>query len=204
MKETAELSSCHSVFLTFWNNQSFCLWNRNLLSRIYFGPCLRHVGYYSIRDRSVSGSNVHSKNYGQFCLNHFRVDHNDCAIIVLCLDNLQTSLIKCSYLSSSIHLQYNHSLMGIQGLLPLLKDIQSKTHISSFRGQAVGIDTYCWLHKGTYGCAKDLILGKYNPAYVTYVMKRVKMLISYGVTPILVFDGGHLPAKAEKERERRE
>ena len=93
--------------------------------------------------------------------------------------------------------------MGIQGLLPLLKDIQHKTSVSSFKGQKVGIDAYCWLHKGTYACAKDLIMGKPTRVYVNYVMKRVHMLINFGVVPILVFDGGHLPAKAGKESERR-
>ena len=93
--------------------------------------------------------------------------------------------------------------MGIQGLLPLLKDIQVKTSISNFKGQTAGIDAYCWLHKGTYGCATDLVMGKPTRVYVNYVMKRVKMLINFGVTPILVFDGGYLPAKAGKEAERR-
>lgn len=93
--------------------------------------------------------------------------------------------------------------MGITGLLPLLKDIQVKTSISQFKGQTVGIDAYCWLHKGTYGCAMDLVMGKHTRGYVAYVMKRVRMLINFGVTPLLVFDGGHLPAKAGKESERR-
>eukprot|EP00111_Clytia_hemisphaerica_P004690 TCONS_00013473-protein len=93
--------------------------------------------------------------------------------------------------------------MGITGLLPLLKDIQVKTNVSNFKGQTAGIDAYCWLHKGTYGCAQDLIMKKPTRAYVSYVMKRVRMLINAGVTPLLVFDGGHLPAKAGKEAERR-
>ena len=93
--------------------------------------------------------------------------------------------------------------MGIQGLLPLLKDIQVKTSISSFSGLTVGIDAYCWLHKGAYGCAKDLIFQKSTRIYINYVMRRVDMLISHNVTPILVFDGGHLPAKAETEKGRR-
>ena len=50
--------------------------------------------------------------------------------------------------------------MGIQGLLPLLKDIQHKTNARTFRGQAAGIDAYCWLHKGAYGCATDLVAGR--------------------------------------------
>ena len=50
--------------------------------------------------------------------------------------------------------------MGIQGLLPLLKDIQRKTSVSVFHGNSVGIDAYCWLHKGVYGCAKEVVEGK--------------------------------------------
>ena len=35
-------------------------------------------------------------------------------------------------------------------------------------------------------------------------MKFVNMLLSYKIKPILVFDGRHLPAKAETEVKRRE
>jgi len=93
--------------------------------------------------------------------------------------------------------------MGIQGLLPLLKDIQENSNMSKFKGQTVGIDAYCWLHKGAYGCAMDLALGKPTRAYVYYVIRRLEMLISHNVTPILVFDGGFLPAKADTEKRRR-
>ena len=50
--------------------------------------------------------------------------------------------------------------MGIQGLLPLLKDIEKKASVSEFSGKTVGIDGYCWLHKGVYGCAKDVVEGR--------------------------------------------
>ena len=50
--------------------------------------------------------------------------------------------------------------MGIQGLLPLLKDIEKKASVSEFSGKSVGIDGYCWLHKGVYGCAKDVVEGR--------------------------------------------
>lgn len=50
--------------------------------------------------------------------------------------------------------------MGIQGLLPLLKPIHKQVSMSEFSGQTVGIDTYCWLHKGAYGCAMDIVEGK--------------------------------------------
>jgi exonuclease 1 len=51
--------------------------------------------------------------------------------------------------------------MGISGLLPLLKSIQTNTHIRHYAGKIVGVDGYVWLHRGAFACAWDLALG--NP-----------------------------------------
>jgi exonuclease-1 len=40
--------------------------------------------------------------------------------------------------------------------------------------------------------------------YVEFVMNRVRMLIHFGITPYLVFDGDNLPSKAGTEKDRRE
>ncbi|WFD23206.1 hypothetical protein MEQU1_001894 [Malassezia equina] len=92
--------------------------------------------------------------------------------------------------------------MGIQGLLPLLKDIQKDTHVEAFRGRTLGIDGYVWLHRGAYACAMDLALGRPTTRYITYAMHRIRMLQHYGVKPYVVFDGGPLPSKAGTESER--
>ena len=47
--------------------------------------------------------------------------------------------------------------MGIKGLLPYLSNSQRDVNVSSFRGQTVAIDAYCWLHKGAYSCALQLM-----------------------------------------------
>ena len=47
--------------------------------------------------------------------------------------------------------------MGIKDLLQNLKSIQRRVHISKYSDQPVGIDSYCWLHKGLYNCAMDFI-----------------------------------------------
>jgi exonuclease 1 len=71
--------------------------------------------------------------------------------------------------------------MGIQGLLPLLKDIQVSSalscsesssfqqadsltqqvvrHVSHYAGLTLGVDAYVWLHKGAYSCAQELVQG---------------------------------------------
>lgn len=49
--------------------------------------------------------------------------------------------------------------MGINGLLPKLRGITNKIHISKYAGEKVAVDGHVWLHAAAYGCAKDLALG---------------------------------------------
>ncbi|XP_076628565.1 exonuclease tos isoform X1 [Colletes latitarsis] len=94
--------------------------------------------------------------------------------------------------------------MGITGLLPFLEKSSRRTNINQFTGGTVAIDSYCWLHKGVFSCADKLQMGQPTNAYVQYCMKFVHMLLTYKIKPILVFDGRHLPAKAQTETKRRE
>ncbi|XP_076848220.1 exonuclease 1 [Brachyhypopomus gauderio] len=94
--------------------------------------------------------------------------------------------------------------MGIQGLLQFLRDASEPVHVKRYRGQAVAVDTYCWLHKGAFSCADKLAKGEPTDQYVNFCMKFVDMLLSFGVKPILVFDGRNLPSKQEVEKTRRE
>nr|XP_033793140.1 exonuclease 1 [Geotrypetes seraphini]XP_033793141.1 exonuclease 1 [Geotrypetes seraphini]XP_033793142.1 exonuclease 1 [Geotrypetes seraphini] len=94
--------------------------------------------------------------------------------------------------------------MGIQGLLQFIKEASEPIHVKKFKGQTVAVDTYCWLHKGAFACAEKLAKGEHTDQYVAFCMKFVDMLISFGVKPILVFDGCTLPSKNEVEKARRE
>lgn len=49
--------------------------------------------------------------------------------------------------------------MGISGLLPVLKSISHRVHVSKYSGKRVAVDAYSWLHKGAYGCSKELCEG---------------------------------------------
>ena len=40
--------------------------------------------------------------------------------------------------------------------------------------------------------------------YVDYCLSRIELLQSHTIRPVLVFDGGNLPMKADKESERRQ
>ncbi|RUS29376.1 PIN domain-like protein, partial [Jimgerdemannia flammicorona] len=108
--------------------------------------------------------------------------------------------------------------MGITGLLPLTKSIQSKIHVKEYAGKTVAVDAYVWLHEGALSCARELAQNKPTTnkiietlkvthilnccRYVDYCMDYVRMLKYYNVTPFTVFDGGYLPAKANTEVER--
>ena len=75
-----------------------------------------------------------------------------------------------------------------------------------------------WLHRGAVACAYDLALGKSTNKYywilfdhdlvltafryVEFAMHRVRMLIHFGITPYIVFDGDYLPSKAQTETAR--
>ena len=48
----------------------------------------------------------------------------------------------------------------------------------------------------------DLALGKHTTKFVDFAMHRVRMLLHFGVTPYLVFDGDRLPSKAATEQAR--
>ncbi|XP_035136645.2 exonuclease 1 isoform X1 [Callithrix jacchus] len=94
--------------------------------------------------------------------------------------------------------------MGIHGLLQFIKEASEPIHVRKYKGQAVAVDTYCWLHKGAIACAEKLAKGEPTDRYVGFCMKFVNMLLSHGIKPILVFDGCTLPSKKEVERSRRE
>ncbi|GCA62440.1 exonuclease 1 [Kipferlia bialata] len=95
--------------------------------------------------------------------------------------------------------------MGITGLLKEFgKQIRKDVPLANFRGQSCAVDGFCFLHKGTYGCCVDLCMGKRTNKYTTYVVDTVLKIQAAGVRPVIVFDGGELPMKADTNTGRRE
>ena len=93
--------------------------------------------------------------------------------------------------------------MGISGLLPLLEGAAEAAHISQFRGRRCAIDGYAWLHKGVKCCALEMYRRQPCTGFVDYCMRLIDLLLRNGVTPLMVFDGARLPAKAGTEAARR-
>lgn len=94
--------------------------------------------------------------------------------------------------------------MGISGLIPFLEKASCPINIRQLQGSSVAVDSYCWLHRGVFACADKIIRGETTDIHIQYCLKFVDMLIRHKIKVIMVFDGRHLPAKAETERRRRE
>ncbi|KAJ8614520.1 hypothetical protein CTAYLR_000799 [Chrysophaeum taylorii] len=91
--------------------------------------------------------------------------------------------------------------MGVNGLLRALS--AREVHISKYANQVVAVDGYAWLHRGVHSCAWELGCGGDSDKWIRWCMQRVALLLHYRVKPLLIFDGGPLPAKADQEATRR-
>ncbi|OWZ10160.1 uclease 1 [Phytophthora megakarya] len=92
--------------------------------------------------------------------------------------------------------------MGVAGLLPVLKSVTDQVHVSKYAGKTAGVDASGWLYKGAYSCAVDLLKDRKTDAYLNFSIDRLKLLHEHDITPILVFDGAPLPAKAHENANR--
>lgn len=62
---------------------------------------------------------------------------------------------------STLQETHNHAfVMGIQGLLPLVKSIEKRVHLKDYAGMTLAVDGYVWLHKGAFACAQEICLGQ--------------------------------------------
>lgn len=98
--------------------------------------------------------------------------------------------------------------MGIQGLLPFAHEAVEITHISKLSGKKAAVDGFVWLHRGCISCAREIGKGEKTAKYIDYFMRQIRLLTDNRITPVIVFDGGDLPAKKitndKRKAERRE
>lgn len=93
--------------------------------------------------------------------------------------------------------------MGINGLLPLVREAIKNAHISDFTGKKVAVDGFVWLHRGCLSCAKELAKNQHTTKYISYFMQQIQLLLNHGIRPLIVFDGCDLPAKRVTNEKRR-
>lgn len=93
--------------------------------------------------------------------------------------------------------------MGISNLLQFLKPITTVGHVEECRGQVVGVDAMCWMHRGAAACAVELVEGKESDKFLRFFISMVSLLRFYGVTPLVVFDGSRIDVKSAEDEKRR-
>ena len=76
-------------------------------------------------------------------------------------------------------------------------------HVSAYAHKTLAVDGYAWPHRGVHACATELGRGLPCTQHIEFCLSRVQMLLHYRVRPLLVFDGGALPAKKATEVQRR-
>lgn len=77
-------------------------------------------------------------------------------------------------------------VQGISGLLPQLKSITRRVHLSQHAGKTAAVDAYSLLHKGSYGCAQELVEG----IPTTKCVPRSSAVVSDHVVPEQCSDAG--------------
>jgi exonuclease-1 len=60
------------------------------------------------------------------------------------------------------------------------------------------------LHRAACCCATELARGEKTNKYLSFCIKKIKFLLQYHITPIVVFDGGRLPMKKQTEQGRKD
>ena len=102
--------------------------------------------------------------------------------------------------------------MGISGFHSATKHYLRQAHLQEYRGKTLGIDASAWLHRGAVPYAWQ-IFNDENPwenvpgamaPWIEFPLRMVRMLQSFDIQPVLVFDGCPSPAKAPTSTMRRE
>lgn len=94
--------------------------------------------------------------------------------------------------------------MGINGLLPVVKNILKKKHISKYSGMRLGIDGHSWIHKIIPSIATDIYYDRPVDRHLEMLLGKIKSLTEYGINAIFVFDGDFLESKEKTVTQRRQ
>lgn len=91
-----------------------------------------------------------------------------------------------------------------KGHFPVLTSWPKENRLTSEHRQYISFNTFKIRFILQSIIVLDCNLTISSPRYVRYCMTLVEMLLTYGVKPVLVFDGRNLPSKQEVEKARRE
>ncbi|KAJ3431578.1 exonuclease [Anaeramoeba flamelloides] len=92
--------------------------------------------------------------------------------------------------------------MGIKALFQALNIISKKIHLRKFKGKTIAIDGYVLLYKHAFKSAREILVEKSSKTLVKNCMEFIDLLVGFGITPFVVFDGASLPMKLETQSKR--
>ncbi|EGD82731.1 hypothetical protein PTSG_03380 [Salpingoeca rosetta] len=92
--------------------------------------------------------------------------------------------------------------MGVPGLINLVRPVVQTVNLERFTGQRVAIDISSFAYKGCYSRSLELLRNAEDLRPYRFVFKRLALLTTAGITPVVVFDGAPLAAKAEENARR--
>ncbi|CAH0373305.1 unnamed protein product [Pelagomonas calceolata] len=94
--------------------------------------------------------------------------------------------------------------MGIEGLHDATRHLRTPVRIcDSYANKRLGVDVSGWLHWAKYKVLKGTGRVPTDADIIEACCSRVKLLLEHRATPVLVFDGAAVPAKAETDARRR-
>lgn len=88
--------------------------------------------------------------------------------------------------------------MGITGLLPIVKSIMKRAHISKYSGSTIGIDGHAWIHKIIPSVATELYYERPVDKHIEILLGKLKSLTEYNITTVFIFDGDFLEVKKKQ------
>ena len=111
------------------------------------------------------------------------------------LDTTLSNAYRCHYIVT----------MGVPETLQRLGPLMKEANLWEVaRGRTLGFDGHVFLHHFVYACAADILLhDDYKPLSKMF-RQRCQQIVGQGITPIVVFDGGRLPAKHSTDQARAE
>ena len=87
--------------------------------------------------------------------------------------------------------------MGINGLHDATRHLRNSVRICDrYADKRLGVDVFGWLHWAKYKVLKGTGRVPTADDIVEACCSRVKLLLEHRATPVLVFDGAAVPAKA--------
>lgn len=86
--------------------------------------------------------------------------------------------------------------------MQFLRPIQKCVSLKSHKGSVVAVDAMCWIHRGMISSAVANVTGEACDKYIKFIISMLAVLLSYDITPIMVFDGYEMPSKERENQSR--